>query len=499
MNCTLRLALPHLFALAGFLSCIAASGHVAAAPTDKLNVLFIAVDDLRPELGCYGNTRVKSPNIDRLASRGTLFEAAYCQQAVCSPSRTSLLTGCRPDTTKVYDLQTHFRDFLPDVVTLPQHFKKHGYHTQSFGKIFHGGLDDTPSWSASSWFPKGSMYQLKANQDLVNRKRKEVAGKKVNVQRRYSLTVGPPVECADIPDNAYGDGKIADEAIRVLGEVKDKPFFLAVGFLKPHLPFIAPKKYWNLYDRQQISLADNPFPPKGAPDLAGSNWGELRAYEGVPKEGDLSEEMARELIHGYLACVSYTDAQIGRVLDELTRLGLEDNTVIVLWGDHGWKLGEHGMWCKHTNFENDTHVPMICASPRQKAAGGRSKALVEFVDIYPSLAELCSLPLPKHLEGTSFAPLMDDPGLQWKKAAFSQYPRGGQRGEPQVMGYSMRTPRYRFTQWLGATGTVIATELYDHQVDPAENVNIAERPEDAGLVADLARRLKAGWQAAKPE
>jgi len=464
-----------------------------AAPAGKrMNVLFIAVDDLRTRLGCYGNRLVISPNIDRLAARGTVFDRAYCQQAVCSPSRTSLLTGCRPDTTRVYDLQTHFRRNIPDVVTLPQQFKANGYHTQGLSKIYHGGLDDAPSWSVPHWAPRRPMYLLPENQSLVARKTADVEQLNLKGTARYNRTLGPPTECADVADNAYADGATADEAIRVFGEVKEKPFFLAVGFLKPHLPFIAPKRYWDLYRREEIHLADNPFAPKDAPRIALSNWGELRAYEGMPKDGPVTEEQARTLIHGYLASISYTDAQVGRVLNELQRLGLADNTLVILWGDHGWKLGEHGMWCKHTNFEVDAHAPMVCALPGQKAPGRHSAALTEFVDIYPTLCDACGLEKPGHLEGTSFVPLLDQPDRPWKPAAFSQYPRG------RVMGYSMRTDRYRFTRWQNPDGSAAAVEVYDHEKDPQENVNVAGLPENAALVEKLAAQLQAGWKAARP-
>ncbi|MCY3018393.1 MAG: sulfatase [Planctomycetota bacterium] len=482
--------------LVGTAACVLATEVLPgeAPPAAKKNVLFIAVDDLRPQLGCYGKRQVLSPNIDKLAARGTLFEHAYCQQAVCSPSRTSLLTGCRPDTTKVYDLETHFRKTIPDVVTLPQYFKKHGYHTQGFSKIYHGGLDDAESWSVPHWQPKGPQYQLKENMQLIRKRIAELPDEdaKVKAARRSSIR-GMPFECADVADNAYADGATADEAIRVLRDVKDKPFFLAVGFLKPHLPFVAPRKYWDLYKREDIPLADNPYPPKDSPKIAWSNWAELRAYEGMPRTGSLGDDQARELIHGYLACVSYTDAQVGRVLDELDRAGLRDNTIIVLWGDHGWKLGEHGMWCKHTNYELDANAPLILSAPGQKAAGRKTSGLVEFVDIYPTLCELAGLPRPEHLEGASFAPLLDDPEKPWKKAAFSQYPRG------KVMGYTMRTDRYRFTRWQNPDGSALAAELYDHQKDPKENVNIAGLPENAKLVEDLTAQLKAGWRAAKPQ
>lgn len=468
--------------------------EATVAPAERRrNVLFLAVDDLRTELGCYGVKGIHSPNIDRLAARGTAFDRAYCQQAVCSPSRTSLLTGCRPDTTKVYDLVTHFRKHLPEVVTLPQHFKNHGYFTRSVGKIYHPGLDDKPSWSEPSPRVGRPTYLLEENKALVERKTVAVAGKEfANPVARSNATKGPAYECADVPDNAYSDGAIADAAIDMLRQAKDKPFFLAVGFLKPHLPFVAPKKYWDLYRRDEIPMAPNPFPPQDAPKFALVDWGELRAYEDIPRIGPLTDEQARTLKHGYYACVSYMDAQLGRVLEELDRLGLRENTLIVLWGDHGWKLGEHGAWCKHTNFENDTHAPLICSVPGQKAPGRHTKGLVEFVDVYPSLCELAGLPLTSHLEGTSFAPLLNAPEQPWKKAAFSQYPRGGG-----VMGYSLRTDRYRLTRWLQRDGSEAARELYDHQTDPQENVNVADRPENKALVEQLTKQMQAGWTAAR--
>ena len=454
----------------------------------RVNVLFVAVDDLRPELGSYGTKGILSPNIDALAARGTAFDRAYCQQAVCSPSRTSLLTGCRPDTTKVYDLQTHFRKNLPNVITLPQHFRNHGYTTFSLGKIFHGGLDDKPSWSRPPGKARQPMYALEANKELVAKKRAAIKGKTFRTpSARYNAMTGPAYECADVPDSTYSDGVIADEAIAALRKMKDEPFFLAVGFLKPHLPFIAPKKYWDLYDREKIPMAANPFAPKDAPKIALTNWGELRAYHDIPRVGPLTDEETRTLKHGYYACVSYMDAQLGRVLSELDRLGLRDNTVVILWGDHGWKLGEHAMWCKHTNFEIDARVPLICSAPNQKAAGKHSTALVEFVDIYPTLCELAGLPLPEHLEGNSFAALLDNPDLSGDPTAISQYPRGN------IMGYSMRTDRYRFTLWQKreAPHETVAVELYDHETDPNENANIAADPGNAKLIKELTAQLEA--------
>ena len=504
-----RFLIAGLKGMAGTLLAGTLSRLASAAPAGKHNVLFIAVDDLRPQARCYGLEKMITPNIDALAASGTLFLRAYCQQAVCSPSRTSLMTGRRPDTTRVYDLQTHFRLYLPDVVTLTQHFKRHGYHCQGFSKIYHGGLNDLASWSVKHWRPRGGGYmkpetlkamaeqraKLRAEGKLKPTKvlqRDPKTGMVLKVSRPRFRVRGPSWEDPDVADNALADGMTADEAIRVMRQVKDKRFFLAVGFLKPHLPFVAPKRYFDLYPKGSLALADNPFAPKDCPPLALHNSGELRAYSDIPPKAKVSDEKALELIRGYYACTSYVDAQIGRLVKELDRLGLRDNTVIVLWGDHGWQLGEHGLWCKHTNFETSCHAPMLCSSPGQKAKGKPTKALTEFVDIYPSLCELCGLPLPEGLEGTSFAPLMDAPDRPWKKAAFSQYPRG------RLMGYSMRTDRHRYTEWGLLGQEPVARELYDHDKDPAENVNIANRPESKALVAKLSDTLRKGWRAARP-
>jgi arylsulfatase A-like enzyme len=483
------------------------TGIAAARPPQKPNILFIAVDDLRPELGCYGMDYIKSPNIDRIAKAGLVFNHAYCQQAVCSPTRSSLMTGTRPDTTKVWDLDTHFRKALPNVVTLGQHFKQHGYFVQGMGKIYHGGFDDAPTWSVPWQNPKAVAYALPENLALNNRqfagepdgdKPKKKSNKSSGVNSR-----GPAFESADVPDNTYTDGKTAELAVATLRDLskKPEPFFLAVGFVKPHLPFVSPKKFWDLYDPAKITLAPNKFRPKDAPDYAVLPGGELRNYHGIP-QGSIPDGLARQLKHGYYAAISYTDAQIGKVLDELERLGLRQNTIIILWGDHGWKLGEHDAWCKHSNVENDVNAPLLLAVPGMKNPGTRSDALVEFVDIYPTLSELAGLPLPGHLEGTSFMPLLTDPQRPWKSAAFSQYPRpAAKAGGGPLMGYTMRTKRYRFTRWVGRNDhtKVDATELYDHQTDPQENTNIAAKPENAALVEELAANLTAGWQAARPK
>ncbi len=486
------------------------------AAEQKLNVLFIAVDDLRPQLGCYGVKDIHTPNLDALAKHGLLFKRAYCQQAVCSPSRTSLLTGRRPDTTKIYNLEDHFRNTIPDVVTLPQHFKNNGYFCQAFGKIYHDGLDDPKSWSAPSvaanleietedgrFFPihnafnTGDNYPpfiFAANTPGANRARQKTPEQLANAARKAAR---PPWSAPDVADNELGEGQTADRAIEALEAHKDGPFFLAVGFRKPHLSFDAPKKYYDLYKLDDMKLASNPFPPKDVFEPAMMSWGELRGYKGMPKEGPVSDEQARELIRGYYAATSYTDAQIGRVLAALDRLKLREKTIVIAWGDHGWQLGEHGMWCKHTCFETSTHTFMMIDVPGQKHRGAKTDAFVEFVDVYPSLCELAGLKLTDGLEGTSFAPLLDNPKKKWKTAAFSQYPRNGGK----LMGYAMRTDRYRYVEWVthDAKRKIQGRELYDHKTDADENVNIANRPENSELIAKLSEQLRAGWQAAVPK
>lgn len=471
---------------------------------ERPNILFIAADDLRPELGCCGVEAIKSPNIDRLARRGVVFSRAYCQQTICNPSRASLLTGKRPDTIKVWDLVTHFRTHSPYSVTLPQIFKHYGYQSVGIGKIFHDFLPDPVSWTRSEPEIKGAyIYQNPKTRALVQRL--EAAARALGKNDAWLLTIlrGPATEAEDAPENKYWDGALTDLAIKSLGELKDNtPFFLAVGFFKPHLPYVAPKKYWDLYNPEQIPLAKNNYLPKGAPLFAMNEMYELSCYEDFlkvrrPSEGSLSESQVRLLKHGYYACLSFIDAQIGRLLDEVDRLGLGENTIIVLWGDHGCKLGEHGGWGKRTNYETDTRSVLIISAPGAPANGKTSPALVEFVDVYPTLCELAGISLPSYLEGTSMVPLLQDPSRPWKIAAFSQSLRGF---TARFMGRSIRTDRYRYVEWRDwIDGRFMACELYDHLNDPDENLNIAERPENQELVKKLAKMLSAGWRAAKPK
>ncbi len=466
---------------------------------DRPNVLFIAVDDLRPNLGCYGDRVAISPHLDALAAEGVLFDRAYCQQAVCNPSRASVMTGLRPDTIRVWDLKTHFRSTLPDVVTLPQQFKAHGYHTQCVGKIYHDPkkAQDPVSWSVPETLAvTGACHG------------KYVLPENIAVYRQRGKAAA--TECVDVPDTAYIDGRVAESAVAILNTIYQQPFFLAVGFRRPHLPFSAPKKYWDLYRRDEIPLPENPFRPADCPDIALHQWLELRGYTDIPDVGPLDEMKARELIHGYYAAMSYTDAQIGKVLKHLDTLGLSENTVVVLWGDHGWHLGEHDLWGKTTNFELDTRVPLMVKAPWMPQRGIIRHELVEFVDIYPTLCDLCGIDQPANLEGISLRPLLEataDESPVWKDAAFSQFPRypgaPGQRKDApdiDVMGYSMRVDRYRYTAWIERTsGRTVAAELYDYRTDPGETVNIVGRPEHAQLVRTLAEKLEAGWRGALPD
>ena len=446
------------------------SHDAMASEPARPNVLFIAVDDLRPELGCYGKSHIKSPNIDKLAASGFVFERAYCMVPTCGASRASLMTSIRPARDRFVTYTAKAQEDAPGIMTLNTHFKNHGYHTISNGKIFHFREDNAQGWSEAPWRPKGGGgWRLEASRELA----------KTNPRNR-----GPAFESADASDTEYGDGMLAEKAVADLRRLKgeSEPFFLAVGFLKPHLPFVAPKRYWDLYDADLIDLPDNYHPPKNAPNEAIHTSGELRSYAGVPPEGKVSDQLARNLIHGYYACVSFTDAQIGKVLDELDVLGLTENTIVILWGDHGWNLAEHTLWCKHSCFETSMHAPLIIRAPGVTTAGQRTKALTEFIDIYPSLSELAGLPLPAHLQGTSFVPILKNPKTQGKPSAIGRYKKGD----------TIRTDRFRFSEYTNAEGSFISRMLYNHQSDPAEDLNIADIPEQSAEVERLTAELHKG-------
>ncbi len=454
----------------------------AEKPSRHPNILFIAVDDLRPELGCYGNKQIKSPNMDELARQGLLFERAYCQTAVCMPSRVSVLSGYRPES---FGFSDRFSSkALPDeTVSLPQLFKDNGYTTVSIGKIYHRNNDNPTGWTRrhEDTFHEGSLcqgycsgYQLESNRGVLNNYFKRLTA--ANLPRPNSC------EMSDTPDEAHPDGMIASRAIEELRKLKndEKPFFLAAGFYRPHLPFTPPKKYWDLYKRKDIDLPSNPQLVKNG--ITRNGWDELRRYGDIPNKGPVSKEKARELIHGYYASVSFTDAQIGKVWAELKRLGLEEETVIVLWGDHGWNLGEHGWWCKHINVETSTRTAMMISVPWLQK-GKSTSALVELVDIYPSLCGLAGIKPPAYLEGTSLVPLIEDPQQSWKKAVFSEI--DGAR--------TMRTNRYRLIKHQDKR-----YELFDHMNDPDEDVNVADNPGYADDFETLKIQLKEGWHAALP-
>ena len=442
------------------------------AESKKMNVLFIAVDDMNNDLGCYGHPLVKSPNIDRLAAQGVRFDRAYCQFPLCSPSRSSLMTGLRPDTTRVFDLQYRFRQGLPEVVTLSQCFGQAGYYTARVGKIYHygnpgdigtSGLDDPQSWK--EFYNPAGRDKTALEPDLINYTPKRGLGSSMSF---LADKTGK--------DEDHTDGKVATQAIALLEKHKGEPFFLAVGFYKPHCPYIAPQKYFDLYPLEKITL------PAIAPDFEqGALPPALASTKPWPYMG-VTPDQARETKQAYYAAISFVDAQIGRVLDALDRLGLRENTTIVFWSDHGYHLGGHGLWAKQSCYEESARVPLIIAPPAAKSASKVSARTVELIDLYPTLADLAGIPAPKNLQGASLRPLLDDPAARWERPAFTQVQRGA------FPGHSVRTERWRYTEWeRGEKGA----ELYDYTTDPQELKNLATSPEHAATVAELKALLKA--------
>jgi len=524
-------------ALAGLVSVSCFAQNEKKAPK-KPNILFIAVDDLKPILGCYGNKLVKTPNIDRLAKNGTVFLQNYCQQAVSGPTRASIMTGMRPDYTGVWDLKTKMRDVNPDILSLPQYLITQGYSTQGIGKIYDQRCVDKkmdkPSWSVPYYnyfkteekyyspqtgMPALGAYQLPETKALAEKYQKEAVAKGIaedEIEAYVSTHVKPSVECADVPDNAYNDGANVTRAKEILLKLKseNKPFFFAVGFSKPHLPFVSPKKYWDLYQRDQMPVAGFQEKSKNSPAIAYHNAGELRQYSDIPALTDFTDQKdigltlpltkQKELIHGYYAAVSYTDAQVGKLLNAMDSLGLLKNTIVILWGDHGWHLGDHNLWCKHTNFEQATHAPLIISAPWIKP--NVSKSMTEFVDIFPTLCDLAMVPVPSHLDGKSLVPIMKKPDAQVKEFAVSQYPRAGSNAETnrlgfadgKCMGYSLRTSQYRFTIWMKDNfrtnrpfdkNLIVAMELYDYQKDPNETVNVVDEPKYADIKKEVYSKM----------
>lgn len=458
-----------------FLLILPAASPIGAAPPfeGRPNVLFLAVDDLRPEIEGFGVENMVTPHLDRLAARGVRFDRAYCNIAVCGASRASLMTSLRPTPTRFTSFQTWTEKDAPDVPTLPWVFRQHGYQTISNGKVYHHRNDDARAWTQPSWRPENPSiwWALEENRALA-----------------IGDSRGPAYEWADLPDDLYPDHQVVDRTLADLKRVaeQDEPFFLACGFYRPHLPFVVPQKYWDLYPEDQTSLPDNMFFPHDLPQAFQYQWGELRRYHGIPPQGPVSEDTALQLIRGYRASVSFIDAQIGRLLDALERHGLCDRTIIVLWGDHGWQLGEHGFWCKHTNFEVAVRAPLLIAVPGIE--GGRvTRRLTEFIDIFPTLCELAGLPLPEHVQGRSLVPLLHDGDAEHKEAVFTRH--GG--------GDAVRTERYRYMEMRtrGGRGELRGAGLFDLEHDPDENQNVAEDP----AYAETRDRLQAMLDAFRAE
>jgi len=446
-----------------------------AEESKRPNVLFVISDDLNNSLGCYGDPLVKSPNIDRLAERGLRFDRAYCQFPLCNPSRASLLTGLRPDQTGVKENATHFRKVVPDVVTLPQLFAKNGYFVARVGKLYHygvptqigtDGLDDPESWQKVV-NPRG---RDKDDEDKIST---------IGQNRNFGGTLS--WLAADGTDDEQTDGIGAAEAIKLLKANKDKPFFLAVGFYRPHTPYVAPKKYFENYPLDKIPLfadaeKDREDIPAPALSVRTANY-------------SMSEKTQREAKQAYYASIEFMDAQVGKLLDALDDLGLAGNTIVVFTSDHGYHLSEHGQWQKQSLFEESARVPLVIAAPGMKAKGKATKGIVELIDLYPTLADLCGLEMPQAKPGKSAKPLLDNPNQKGKEGAVTQVRRGGgmMKGEP-LPGYSLRTQRYRYTEWDGGEKGV---ELYDHENDPAERTNLANDPGHAKVLAELKGRLHA--------
>ena len=441
------------------------------------NVLFIAVDDLRPEIASFGVEMMHTPNIDRLAARGVRFENAYCNVPVCGASRASLMTGVRPSQQRFRAFDCYAEKQAPGAIPLHAHFKANGYTVRGGGKIFHNTGDSRDGWSQPVWVPKNAPRY--ARQENIDAAKSNPSAKK-----RGAVT-----EAAEVPDNFYKDGKLADWAVEQVDELAttDKPFFLAVGFWKPHLPFIAPQRDWDRYGPESPQQY---FVPPDIPRQAIHSSGEIRAYAGVPKKGILPLPLAEHLIHGYRACITYTDRQIGRVLDALDASGEADNTIIVLWGDHGWNLGEHSMWCKHCCFETSMRTPLIVAAPfRSDISGGEApQALVEFTDIYPTLCDLASLQRPdgkhpenkpKQLDGESLVPLMTGEVDSLRPWAIGRY----------GLGDTIIDGRYRYTEYRTAGGKLTGTMLFDHETDPEEINNIVQDESVADVVEKLKKQL----------
>ncbi len=514
--------LPILISLA---SLISGCNEPEKSPS-RPNVLFISIDDLRPSLGVYGDSTAITPNIDQFAMEGITFRDAYCQAAVCAPSRASLMTGLRPDSTRVWHLGDKFREINPGSVTMPQYFSKFGYHTVNIGKIFHNYMPDSISWDEPDLRPQRYVRQDWLKRDgetfYISKKVNESQAKKRDsllqirpVRYADGWNTGPAWEAANVHDTMYYDGaqtKLAKQTLTRLSKM-DKPFYFGLGYFRPHLPFAVPKKYWDMYDPNEIPLAPNPKIPKGAPIYSMNSMYELRHYDGFSHIGHptssyrMSEDTVRTLRQGYYASVSYVDALLGDLFAHLKQLGIYENTIIVIWGDHGWKLGDHNSWGKMTNYNIDLKVPVIVRYPNQQHRGVQTDAIIELVDLFPSICEMAGIDIPDYAQGTSFVPLTKNPELPWKNAAFSQFhrrPRVSADGK-RYMGYSINTTKYHFIEWYswdaetGTRGELKSYELYDKEHDPYETQNLAEREDMPNVISALSNQLDEGWRKALPK
>lgn len=504
-----------------FIILFSTSCHVKKKIDKKPNVLFISIDDLRPLLGVYGDSFAITPNIDKLASEGIYFKQAFCQAAVCAPSRASIMTGLRPDSTRIWHLGDQFRVINPNAVTMPQYFSKHGYHTVNLGKIFHNYMPDSISWDEPDLRPSRYLKESWLNRDgetfyiskEVNQSQAIVRDSLLKIRpKRYAdgWNTGPAWEAADVHDTMYYDGAQTKLALKKLSELvkRKEPFYMGLGFFRPHLPFAVPKKYWDLYKQNEIPLPNNPDIPIDAPLYSMNSMYELRSYDGFRQiahptsKHRISEDTMRILRHGYYASVSYVDALIGQLVQHLKELKIYDNTIIILWGDHGWKLGDHNSWGKMTNYNIDLKVPVIIKQPNQMSKGISSNSLVELVDLFPSTCELAGIPVPDYLQGRSFVPLITNPNQPWKSAVFSQFhrrPKVSADGK-RYMGYSMNTSEYHYIEWYGwdpqsgAKQEFKQAELYDRKNDPHETKNLTENKEFNKLCNRLSNQLKEGWR-----
>ncbi|MGR5064013.1 sulfatase [Photobacterium sp. DNB22_13_2] len=439
--------------------------NISVASELPTNVLVFLVDDLRVDIGSYGHNQVQTPNIDKLASEGMQFNKAYVQQAICGPSRVSILTGLRPETTGLYTIndQGRLRPNQPNLISMPQLFKEHGYKTISIGKVFHHTTDDADKWTT----------QIEKLPNFYSDPEKK--------RNKFAYDVG------DVDDDFYKDGQVARDAVRVLNEIKDDPFLMVVGFSKPHLPFNAPKRYWDLYETEQFAVPSRAV-PDNMPALSLTNWNELRSYGGIPKEGYCDDLLTKTLTHAYYASVSYMDAQLGRVMTSLDDLGLRENTMVVLMGDNGYKLGQYGAWNKHSNMELDTKVPLIISretNHKSAAVGKQSNSIAEGVDIFPTVIEAAGLPMP-NLDGVSLLPIVDDPSKEVKDLSYSVFAKEARA----KMGVTVTDGTWRYSEWrVSETQEILSRELYSHAESDIATSNVIDIPEYESIQAELTDKL----------